>query len=132
MRIQTWMKRGKEEKKKKTIKQSLEYTVIAVWPKGTNIMTASILNMILSIETNLHFQYCLPHLRKTKGNIIMTSSNSVFLGQSGASPYCATKVLHHFILLYDWKESSLLIGEFRFYKFLCLPEIRFKQAQRLI
>ena len=33
-------------------------------------------------------------------------------------------------LLYDWTESSLLIGSFRFYKFLCLPEIRFKLAQR--
>ena len=39
-------------------------------------------------------QYCLPHLRKTKGNIIMTASIGTHLGQSGASPYCATKVIY--------------------------------------
>lgn len=36
-------------------------------------------------------KYCLPYLRKTKGNIIQTSSISGILGQPGASPYCATK-----------------------------------------
>lgn len=36
-------------------------------------------------------KYALPHLRKTKGNIIQTASLSGTLGQAGSAPYCATK-----------------------------------------
>ena len=38
------------------------------------------------------FQYALPHLRKTKGNIIQDSSLVAEIGQPGAVPYVATKV----------------------------------------
>ena len=36
----------------------------------------------------------------------------------------------HEILLYNWTESSLLIGSICLYKFLCLPENWFKLAHR--
>ena len=40
----------------------------------------------------IYLQYALPHLRKTKGNIIQDSSLVAEIGQSGAVPYVATKV----------------------------------------
>ena len=40
----------------------------------------------------IYFQYALPHLRKTKGNIIQDSSLVAEIGQPGAVPYVATKV----------------------------------------
>ena len=46
-----------------------------------------------NIEHHLFsFQYALPHIRKVKGNVIMTGSIGGVTGQPGATPYCATKV----------------------------------------
>ena len=48
---------------------------------------------IINVEHHLFaFQYALPHIRKVKGNVVMTGSIGGVTGQPGATPYCATKV----------------------------------------
>ena len=43
------------------------------------------------INTCLYLQYCLPHLRKVKGNIINDSSLVAKIAQRGAVPYVTSK-----------------------------------------
>ena len=55
----------------------------------------SIIHSISIIEeSTVYFplQYALPHLRKTKGNIIQDSSLVAEIGQPGSCTYVATKV----------------------------------------
>ena len=43
------------------------------------------------MDTCLYLQYCLPHLRKVKGNIINDSSLVAKIAQRGAVPYVTSK-----------------------------------------
>ena len=43
------------------------------------------------MNTCLYLQYCLPHLRKVKGNIINDSSLVAKIAQRGAVPYVTSK-----------------------------------------
>ena len=45
------------------------------------------------------FQFALPHLRKTEGNIINDTSLVAQIGQPGAVTYVATKVNSHVVRL---------------------------------
>ena len=47
---------------------------------------------IISLLICFCFQFALPHLRKTKGNIINMSSLVAQIGQPGAVAYVASKV----------------------------------------
>ena len=54
-------------------------------------MRETVLHMFID-SLVVDFQHALPHLRKTKGNIIQTASIGGWTGEPGGIPYTATKV----------------------------------------
>ena len=58
------------------------------------------------------FQYALPHLRKTQGNIINMSSLVAKIGQSHAIPYVTTKVNKH-LCSAKLKKNLMSSGSFK-------------------
>ena len=56
-----------------------------------SITSASLSTWVLSCCFT-YFQFALPYIRKSKGNIINNSSLVASLGQDGALAYAATKV----------------------------------------
>ncbi|XP_071795395.1 L-fucose dehydrogenase-like [Asterias amurensis] len=93
-----------EEQIKKTVEQTVaKYTQLdclvnnAGWHAGAEVIddiTVEQFNSLLNYNLVSYFifsKYSLPHLRKTKGNIINVSSVVSTLGQSQAIPYVTSK-----------------------------------------